>query len=396
MKLPTRVNHPPDVPVPPDNHPVVAPIHQTVKFDFDSVDETLRYLRREREGFFYQRDSNPTTRQLELTLAEMQGREDCIVCGSGVAAINVALASLTEQGDHVLCFVESYGPTRQMIQRFLAKFGVRHTMLSIEDAAGVERLLAGTRTRLMIFESPTNPANKIADLATLTRLARAHGVLTLMDNTFAGPHQHGQFDIDVFLHSLTKFAAGHGDVMGGAVIANAKLIERMKRDFILFGGVLDPHAAFLIQRGLKTYFVRYRAQCANAQRIAELLEKHPAVENVRYPGLASHGQHLLARAQMSEFGAVVTFDLKAGAEAGQRFAEALELFAITASLGATDSLVIPPQLMGGREFNAEQRRASGIAAGTIRLSIGLEDIDDLLADISQALVAANVGVVSGP
>jgi cystathionine beta-lyase/cystathionine gamma-synthase len=248
----------------------------------------------------------------------------------------------------------------------------------------------------MIFESPTNPANKVADLAALTRLARAHGVLTLMDNTFAGPHQHGQFDIDVFLHSLTKFAAGHGDVMGGAVIANATLIERMKRDFILFGGVLDPHAAFLIQRGLKTYFVRYRAQCANAQRIAELLEQHPSVENVRYPGLASHGQHLLARAQMSEFGAVVSFDLKAGAEAGQRFAEALELFAITASLGATDSLVIPPQLMGGREFNAEQRRISGIAAGTIRLSIGLEDIDDLLADISQALVAANVGVVRGP
>jgi cystathionine beta-lyase/cystathionine gamma-synthase len=248
----------------------------------------------------------------------------------------------------------------------------------------------------MIFESPTNPANKIADLAALTRLARAHDVLTLMDNTFAGPHQHGQFNVDVFLHSLTKFAAGHGDVMGGAVIASAKLIERMKRDFILFGGVLDPHAAFLVQRGLKTYFVRYRAQCASAQRIAELLAAHPAVENVRYPGLAAHAQHALAKAQMSEYGAVVTFDLKAGAEAGRRFAEALELFAITASLGATDSLVIPPQLMGGREFNAEQRRASGIAEGTVRLSIGLEDIEDLLGDISQALVAANVGVVTAP
>ena len=381
--------------VPADNHPVVAPIHQTVKFEFDSVDETLKYLHKERDGFFYQRDSNPTTRQLELTLAELQGREDCIVCGSGVAAINVALASLTEQGEHVLCFVESYGPTRQMIQRFLGKFGVRYTMISIEDLAGVERVLAATRTRLMIFESPTNPANKIADIPALTHIARAHGALTLMDNTFAGPHQHGQFDVDVFLHSLTKFASGHGDVMGGAVIAGKTLVERMKRDFILLGGVLDPHAAFLIQRGLKTYFVRYRAQCVSAMRIAEHLAAHSAVENIRYPGLASHSQHALAAAQMSEFGAVVTFDLKAGAEAGRRFAEALQLFAITASLGATDSLVIPPQLIGGREFNAGQKRASGISDGTVRLSIGLEDIEDLLADISQALELAGRGMSAG-
>jgi cystathionine beta-lyase/cystathionine gamma-synthase len=391
VKPATRVNHPPAVPVPADNHPVVAPIHQSVKFEFDSIDETLKFLHKERDGFFYQRDSNPTTRQLELTLAELQGREDCIVCGSGVAAINVALASLTEQGDHVLCFVESYGPTRQMIQRFLGKFGVRHTMLSIEDLAGVERVLASTKTRLVIFESPTNPVNKIADIAALTRLARAHGVLTLMDNTFAGPHQHGEYEVDVFLHSLTKFAAGHGDVMGGAVIASTALIERMKRDFILIGGVLDPHAAFLIQRGLKTYFVRYRAQCATALRVAQLLATRSTVENVRYPGLASHAQHALAAAQMSEFGAVVTFDLKAGAEAGRRFAEALQLFAITASLGATDSLVIPPQLIGGREFSAEQKRASGISDGTVRLSIGLEDAEDLLADIGQALELAGRG-----
>jgi cystathionine beta-lyase/cystathionine gamma-synthase len=182
--------------------------------------------------------------------------------------------------------------------------------------------------------------------------------------------------------------------MGGAVIASKTLVERMKRDFILLGGVLDPHAAFLIQRGLKTYFVRYRAQCVSALRVAELLARNSAVENVRYPGLASHAQHALAATQMSEFGAIVTFDLKAGAEAGRRFAEALQLFAITASLGATDSLVIPPQLIGGREFNAEQRRASGISDGTVRLSIGLEDPEDLLADIAQALELAGRGTAA--
>jgi cystathionine beta-lyase/cystathionine gamma-synthase len=376
--------------VPADNRPVVAPIHQSVKFEFETIDETLKSLRGERPGFFYLRSSNPTTRQLELTLADLQGREDCVVCGSGVGAIANALLSLTKQDDHVLCFIETYGPTRQLITRFLGKFGVRHTMLSIEDLAGVERVLESTPTRLLIFESPTNPINKIADLAALTRLAHAHGALTLMDNTFAGPHQHGGYEIDLFLHSLTKFASGHGDVMGGAAIGSRELVAKLRPDFTLFGGVLDPHAAFLIQRGLKTYFVRYRAQCASAQRVAEFLEAHAAVAQVQYPGLASHPQHQLAHRQMTEFGAVVTFDLRAGAEYGRRFTEALKLFAITASLGATESLVIPPQMIGSRDLTPEQLRQSGVGVGTVRLSIGLEDCDDLLEDLEQALAKAAV------
>ena len=388
MKPRSLVNHPPEVPVPPDNRPVVAPIHQTVKFEFESIDETLRNLRGDRPGFFYLRSSNPTLRQLELTLAQLQGREDCVVCSSGVGAIANTLLSLTKQGDHVLCFIETYGPTRQLIRRVLGKFGVTHTMLSIGDEAGIERVLESTPTRLVVFESPTNPLNRIADIAALTRMARAHGALTVLDNTFAGVHQHGQFEIDVFLHSLTKFAAGHGDVMGGAAIANAELIARLRPDFTLFGGVLDPHAAFLIQRGLKTYFVRYSAASVSAQRVAERLETHPAVARVHYPGLPSHPSHALARAQMEEFGCVVSFDLRGGAEAGRRFTEALQLFAITASLGSTESLIIPPQLMGSRDLTPEQLQLSGIGPGTVRLSMGLEDVDDLLADIEQALIAA--------
>ena len=387
MKPPTQVNHPPEVAVPADNRPVVAPIHQTVKFEFESIDETLRMLRGDRPGFFYQRSSNPTLRQLELTLAQLQGREECVVCASGVGAIANALLSLTKQGDHVLCFIETYGPTRQLIRRLLAKFGVAHTLLSIEDLAGVERVLAQTPTRLMIFESPTNPLNRIADIAALTRLARGHGVLTLLDNTFAGLHQQGQFEIDLYLHSLTKFAAGHGDVMGGAAIGSAELIAKLRPDFTLLGGVLDPHAAFLIQRGLKTYFVRYREQCASAQRVAEFLAAHAAVERVHYPGLPDAPRAVLARAQMSQFGGVVTFDLRGGAEAARRFTEALKLFAITASLGSTESLIIPPQMMGSRDLTSEQVRMAGLEPGTVRLSIGLEDLDDLLADLRQALAA---------
>jgi len=391
VKKTTRVNHPPPVEVPAGNRPVVAPIYQTVKFEFETVEDTLRALSGEQPGFFYLRSSNPTTRALELTLAELQGRDDCLVCASGVGAIAQTLLALTKQGDHVLCFLESYGPTRYLIRRTLARFGVAHTLLSIGDLTGIERTLAARPTRLVIFESPTNPTNRIADIAAITRLARAHGALTLLDNTFAGMHQHGQYDIDFYLHSLTKFASGHGDVMGGAVIAKAALISTLRQDFSTLGGVLDPHAAFLLQRGLKTYFVRYRTQCASAQRIAEFLCTHPAVERTHYPGLSTDPGHALARAQMSEFGAIVSFDLRAGAPAASRLAEALQLFAMAASLGATDSLVMPSQLLGSRDLSAEQQRQAGIGAGTVRLSIGLEDPDDLLEDLQQALAAAASG-----
>jgi cystathionine beta-lyase/cystathionine gamma-synthase len=389
MKKSTRVNHPPAVDIPSDNRPVVAPIHQTVKFEFPSVDETLKSFRGERSGFFYQRSSNPTTRQLELLLAELQGRDAAIVCGSGVNAIAQALFSLTRQGDHVLCFIETYGPTRHLIRRTLARFGVTHTMLSITDVAGIERTLATTKTRLICFESPTNPVTKIADIPAITRAARAHGALTLLDNTLAGFHQHGEFDIDIFVHSLTKYASGHGDVMGGAVIAGNELIKRMRGDFTLFGGVLDPHAAFLVQRGLKTYFLRYREQCAITQQLAEFLHSHPAVARVHYPGLPDHPQHALAKSQLREFGSLLSFDMKAGAEAGDRFADALQLFALAASLGSTDSLVIAPQMLGARDLSPEQQALSGVAPGTVRLSIGIEAVEDLIADLEQALAVAS-------
>jgi cystathionine beta-lyase/cystathionine gamma-synthase len=386
MKKTTRVNHPPSVELPPDNHAVVAPIYQTVKFEFDSLAETERYFHGERPGFFYTRASNPTTRQLELLLAELQGREECLVTASGVGAISQTLLALTKQGDHVLCFVETYNPTRYLIRRLLGRFGVTHTMISIEDIAGAERALATHPTRLVVFESPTNPVTKIADLKAITRLSKAAGALTLMDNTFAGFHQHGEYDVDLFIHSLTKYASGAGDVMGGAVIGRSDLIRGMRNDFGALGGTLDPHAAFLILRGLKTYFVRYQAQSATAMKIAEMLAAHPAVARVHYPGLPGHPQYELAREQMKDFGTVVSFDLKGGADAGARFSDALKLFALTASLGSTESLVVAPQMMGGRDLTAEQHKLSGLTDGTVRLSIGLEDIDDLLDDLKQALV----------
>ena len=388
MKPPTLVNHPPDVSPPPGNRPVVAPIYQSVKYEFETVAETLSMLRGDSPGYFYMRASNPTTRQLELTLAQLQGRDDCLATASGVNAIAQTLFGLTKAGDHILFFIETYGPTRNIIRRLLSRFGVEHTMVSIEDMAAIENVLAARPTRLVLFESPTNPMTKVADIERLVEVAHRHGALAVIDNTFAGFHQHGEYDIDVFVHSLTKYASGAGDVMGGAVIARQEIIDELRPDFAVLGALLDPHAAFLIQRGLKTYFVRYRDQTRAAQAIAEHLETSSAVSKVHYPGLASHPQAALAKRQMREAGTVVSFDLKAGSEAARRFSEQLKLFALTASLGSTESLVMAPQLMGSRDFTAEQVRQSGVAPGTVRLSIGLEDLGDLIDDIDQALAAS--------
>jgi cystathionine beta-lyase/cystathionine gamma-synthase len=385
MEKNTLVNHPPDVPLPADNRPLVAPIYQSVKFSFDDTEETLRYLRGGREGFYYSRSANPTLKQLQLLLAQLQGRDDCVLTGSGVATIAASLLSLCKQGDHILAFVESYGPTRYIVQHLLAKFGVTHTLLSIEDLPGIERVLREVPTRLVVFESPTNPVTKIADIEHLTGHARRAGALTVLDNTFAGFHNHGAYDIDIFLHSLTKYASGHGDVMGGAIIARGELIAGMRKDIGTMGPTLDPHAAFLIQRGMRTYFLRYERQCANALAASLFLESHPRVKRVHYPGLASHPQHPLARRQMSDFGTVVTLELDGGFEEGARFAEALQYFSISASVGSTESLVMPPQLLASHEYTAEQRAASLVTRGTVRLSIGLEDAADLIQDLDQAL-----------
>jgi len=368
MKKTTLVNHPPEVTLPPGNRPVVAPIYQSVKFEFENLEDTLGFLHGERPGFFYSRSANPTTRQLELTLAALQGRDDCLVTSTGVGAIAQTLLVLTKQGDHVLCFT--------------------CTMLSIEDLEGIERVLRTQPTRLVVFESPTNPVNKVADIEAITRLASAHGALTVLDNTFAGFHQHGEYPLDLFVHSLTKYACGTGDVMGGAVIGRAEIIRSLRNEFGALGGMLDPHAAFLIQRGLKTYFVRYDAQTRTAQRLAEMLAGHAKVERVHYPGLPTHPGHALARKQMKDFGTMLTADLKGGSAAAARFADALQLFAITASFGATESLVVPPQMMSARDLTAEQARISAVTESTVRLSVGLEDAEELLEDVRQALAAA--------
>jgi cystathionine beta-lyase/cystathionine gamma-synthase len=385
MKKRTRVIHPPDVGLPPGNRALVQPIYQSVKFTFDDVGETRRFWQGQREGYYYSRLTNPTLRQLELALADLQERDGCLLTASGIGAIAIPLLTLTRSGDHVVYCAEMYGPTRALIRRVLGRFGVTSSLVSVEDLDGIERAVASRPTRLIVFESPTNPVLKVADLERLTGIAQRHGALTMLDNTLAGLHNHGGYPVDLFVHSLTKYASGHGDVMGGAVIARRELIESMRADAGILGPALDPHAAFLIQRGLKTYFLRWEAQCAAALRIATFLRGHRAVERVRYPGLDDDPGHALACRQMQGFGTIVSFDIKGGIDCGTRFAEALELFALAASLGSTESLVIAPAMQQPSDLTGEARAWSGIGPGTVRLSIGVEDADDLCADLDRAL-----------
>jgi cystathionine beta-lyase/cystathionine gamma-synthase len=385
MKANTLTNHPPEIRVAADNPPLVAPIYQSVKFTFDSLDAAQRHSRGERDGYAYSRIDNPTLKQLELTLAALQGRTDCVLTSSGVAATGLAMQALCKQGDHVIVFAEGYVPTRNVARRVLSRFGVSLSVLSIEDHAGIEKALKATPTRLMIFESPTNPILKVADITRLCELAKTHHCLTVMDNTLAGLHAHGEFPVDVFVHSLTKYANGHGDVIAGAIIGNEPLMKTIRGEVLCLGVSLDPHAAFLIQRGLKTYGLRFERSCENALAIARMLASHPVVERVYYPGLETHPQHALAMKQTGNGGGVVTLDVRGDEAKANDVVSKLKLFKLASSLGSTESLVLPPSMIQARDLSGQPREWAGISMRSIRLSIGVEHIDDLIEDLKQAL-----------
>ena len=384
MKKETRVTHPPEAKLPDGNVPVVTPVYRSVKFTYPTIEASLSREAKE-GGFDYTRDSNPTTRELELTAAELQDRDDAVAVGSGMAAIWLALLGNLEAGNRVVIFVESYRPNRVAVRRFLPKLGVEFAMLSVHDHEAIAKEFADPRTKLVLFEAPTNPMLQVPDLEAIVALAKRNGVVTVLDNTFAGLHNHGRYEIDYFVHSLTKYANGHGDVMGGVVIADKKRIRTIKPLAINMGATLDPGAAFLIARGLKTYFVRFRHLSASALAIAEFLAKRKEVTRVFYPGLTSDPGHALARKQMGEFGGVLSFELKASKEQTWAFIDALELFTTTSSLGSTESLVAPVQLYLGSDLTAEEQKRAQIRDCTVRVAVGLEHVDDLIADLDQAL-----------
>jgi cystathionine gamma-synthase len=370
-------------------HPYDAltqPIAQTATYSFADTAELVRYMEGHIEREEYGRYGNPSVRAVEQKLAALEGQEDAVAFSSGMAAVTSAILALVKSDSHVVLFADCYRRTRQFVTGFLAKFGVTHSLVPPGDLDALERVLRDN-TRLVISEMPTNPYQTCLDLDRLSAIVKKTRAKTLIDSTFATPvnlrpAEHG---IDLVVHSATKYLAGHNDVLAGVVSGGAGLIGLVRDLRHVFGAVLDPHAAFLVARGIKTLGLRVAQQNKSAQALAELLERQGRVKRVWYPGLASHPHHAIAKRMMSGFGGVVTFELDASMEDTGRFIDALQIPRIGPSLGGVESLVEQPALMSYFELSTEEREAVGIKNSLVRYAVGIEDTADILGDVEQAL-----------
>jgi len=387
MEFETKIQHHQKVTVPKGNHPVVSPIYQSGKFTFDKMSDLRKLIDGKAEGFLYTRYGNPTTRELEILLATMQQTEDCFCFASGVGAISNTLLSLLSSGDRLLLFWESYKPTRYLAKNTFRRFGIETSFMSLQDSKTVQQKIQSWKPNVILFESPTNPCLSVPDIHSICTAAQKVGAITVLDNTFAGPLEHRGWPIDLYIHSLSKHLSGHSDVIAGAVAGRRDIIDKHRFEWIQLGASLDPHAAYLVLRGIKSFQVRMERQCENAMELARVLASDiKGVCNVRYPGLDSHPQHTLAREQMKSFGQVIAFDLEDQTQSAlDHFIDRLDLFSVTGSIGSTESLVAPAELFYGGDLSEEERKVVGISPSTVRLSIGLESVKDLAQDIKQAL-----------
>jgi cystathionine gamma-synthase len=363
-----------------------TPIVQTATFWFRDTQELIDYQEGRYASFEYGRYGNPTVRALEQKLAELEGGADCLVSASGMNSITTLLLALVPQGGHVVTTRDCYRRTRQFMRTVMPKMGVRATVIEPGDLAGLENALRDGAT-LFFSESPTNPYLRVVDIARVSALCRARGAISVIDSTFATPINQRALarGADVVLHSGTKYIAGHNDVMCGVLVGRRELIQPIRDLHGILGGVVDPHAAWLVLRGAKTLALRVERANANALALAKFLEGHRKIERVHYPGLASHPDHAIARAQMSGFGGVVSFEVRGALETASKFVDALRLPYIAPSLGGTESLVEQPTVISYWDQTPEQRAEIGIRDNLIRYSCGIEDAADLIADAEQAL-----------
>jgi cystathionine gamma-synthase len=364
---------------------ITTPIFQTATFVFRDTAELAAHHRHEAPREEYGRYGNPTTRVAEAKCAALDGAEAGLAFASGMAGLTTTLFSILSQGSHVILTDDCYRRTRQFCTGLLSRFGVETSVVG----TSIEELEAAVRpeTRMLISESPTNPYNRCVDLDLIADFGRRHRLLTMIDSTFATPVnqrpiEHG---IDLVLHSATKFLAGHNDVLGGVLVGREPLIDAIRDSQGVLGSVIDPHAAYLLIRGLKTLPIRVARQNQTALEIARWLEGHPRVNRVHYAGLESHPDHEIARNQMSGFGAVISFEFDGPLEETSAVVDGVELFQIAPSLGGVESLIEQPALMSFFELASEDRLKVGIKDNLIRTSIGLEDPADLIADLARAL-----------
>jgi len=366
---------------------VASPIYQSATFRFDDPADIAAAMVAQAHPQFYGRYATPNTKQVEATVAQLEGGEAALAVASGMAAISLSLLSLLEAGDHVIAQRTHYPTTTKLLSHKLPSLGIETTLVEQSDVAAFAAAIQ-PNTRVIYVETPANPTLTLTDLAAVADLARTHDVTTVADNTFATPYNQRPLDlgIDLVLHSATKYLAGHSDVVAGVVVGRAGHIESLWHDHVMLGGVLHPMEAWLLDRGLKTFSLRMAQHNRNAQAVAEFLHGHPAVREVYYPGLDSHPQHDLAQRQMlGGYGGMVCFDLAGGRPAGYSLLKKVKLISLAVSLGGVHSLITHPASTVSAVYSEQQIAASGVQPGLVRLSVGLEDPADLIADLDQAL-----------
>jgi cystathionine gamma-synthase len=372
---------------------ISTPIVQTSTYTFESSAELARFTSGELDGKGalweheeYGRYGNPSCRAVEKRMAALEATEDAILFASGMAAMTTAILAMVRAGQHLVFVRDGYRMTREFIEGTLGRFGVAADLVAAGDLAAIEKAIR-PETRLIVSESPTNPYLSCVDLAALAALAQSRRVKTLVDATFATPIncRPASFGIDLVVHSATKYLAGHNDVLAGVVCGKAGLVSIVRDLRGVLGSVCDPHAAFLVERGLKTLALRVARQNESGLAVARFLEAHPGVSRVFYPGLPSHADHAVAAKQMSGFGGVVSFIVKGGLEGGSRVVDRVRLPRIAPSFGGVDALIEQPAVMSFYALTSEERAAIGIDDGLVRLSLGIEDAEDVIADLGRAL-----------
>ena len=369
----------------------VTPIYQTSTFSFKNAQHGADLFAGKEKGYIYTRIGNPTINVLENKLAELENGYRGIALASGMAAVSTVYMSVLKQGDHMISTGAVYGPSRGVMETHFSKFGVEYSYIDTSDLELIEKSIK-TNTKLLYLETPANPTIQLTDIRKASEIARKHGILVCVDNTFSSPYLQKPLDLgaDIVLHSLTKFINGHADIVGGAIIAKDKeLYNTIRKAMTYMGGNMDPHQAFMVIRGVKTLSLRIDKAQESAMKVAEFLENHPKVEWIKYPGLKSFEQHELAKEQMNGFGSMISFGLKGGYEAGKTLMDNVHLATLAVSLGGVETLIQHPVSMTHAGVSKENKLAAHITDGLVRYSVGIEDVEDLIDDLDKALEKVN-------
>ena len=368
---------------------ITTPIVQTATFTFSGSRDIEEFTKHGKEHFEYGRYGNPTATIAERRLADLEGAEDCVVFSSGMSAITTTILSLVKSGDHIVITDDSYKKTLEFCRFYLKRFGVECTIVAFGDYNLLDASIR-KNTRFIFSESPTNPYLNIFDLFRLKEIAQKHHILTLIDSTFGTPYNQRplEFGIDLVLQSATKYLAGHNDILAGAVLGRKELVDEIRKLHKSMGGVIDPHCCYLLLRGLKTFPLRMARHNETGLRVARFLETNPMVTRVYYPFLESHRHYAIAREQMTGGGGVITFEIKGTLSAAKRFLDALKLCFIGPSLGGVETLITHPALVSYYDYTRADRYKLGITDTLFRLAVGIEDADDIIDDLKNALTAA--------